>query len=95
MPLLTCRVEVRGNAVHLIASGRLDGTTGKDFELAVRSVLTGLPHLLVLDLTEIEGFSTEGAAALGDAVGLASMARVSVFVLPSRAVLRQLDSHGE
>jgi anti-anti-sigma regulatory factor len=95
VPALTYRVEVCGDGVHLIASGRLDGTTGDDFGHAVRRVLTGQPHLLVLDLTEIERFSAEGAAALGDAVGLASMARVSVFVLPSIAVLRHLGSRGE
>lgn len=90
----SCRVEVRGDGVHLIVSGQLDHQTVDAFDLAVRDVLTGCPDVLVLDLSVVESISAEGTAALVDAVHRAAATCASVVILPSGAVRRRLTALG-
>lgn len=91
---LSCRVEVRGDGVHLIVSGELDHLTGSDLDLAVGAVLTGRPQALVLDLSAVEWVSAEGTATLVDAVHRATTICASVAILPSRAVRQRLAALG-
>lgn len=86
----SCRVEVGEDGVHLIASGQLDHRAGDDLDRAVRGVLTGRPHLLVLDLTKVEPVSAEGAAALVDAMHFAIDVCVSVVLRPSPSLRQRL-----
>jgi anti-anti-sigma factor len=91
---LVCRVEVRGDGVHLIVSGELDHHSGNDFDLAVRGVLTGCPDALVLDLSAVEFISAEGTVALVDAVHRAAAVGARVVIRPSRAVRQRLAVMG-
>jgi anti-anti-sigma factor len=91
---LSCRVEVRGDGVHLIVSGELDHQTADDFDLAVRGVLTGFPDALVLDLSMVDFISAVGTVALVDAVHRAAATCASVVILPSGPVRRRLAALG-
>lgn len=93
-PGLSCRVEVRGDAVHLIAAGELDHRSREVFDQTVHSVLSGRPALLVLDLTAVTFLSLEGVAAVVDA-GYRTVNRGSTLVIrPSPQVARRLHSAG-
>lgn len=91
---LSCRVEVRGDGVHLIVSGELDHHTGKQLDLALGAVLTGRPDTLVLDLSTVEWMSAEGTAVLVDAMHRAATVCASVTVVPSRPVRQRLAALG-
>ncbi|MFC0533637.1 STAS domain-containing protein [Phytohabitans kaempferiae] len=80
---MSCHVETHGNGIHLIVSGRLDENTSGDFSLSVRSVLTGRPDVLVLDLTTVEFLSPEGTTAIVDAVLRAGESRTNVVSCPA------------
>jgi anti-anti-sigma regulatory factor len=87
---LSCRVEVYGNRVHLIVCGELDHHTSDGVDLAVRSMLTGRPEVLVLDLSAVKSASVDGAAALVDTVHRAASICAAVVVLPSFAIRQRL-----
>jgi len=84
-------VEVHGDGVFVIAAGEFDDDAGEAFARGVDGVLTGRPELLVLDLTAVQSISTEGTVMLVDVVYRAAATCMSVTILPSPAVRRQLD----
>lgn len=91
---LSWYVEARGDGVHLIVSGGLDHRAYDDFDLAMGTILTGCPRVLVLDLTKVESVSAEGTAALVDAMLRAVEVCASMVVLPSPAVRHRLHLLG-
>ncbi|GLH99375.1 hypothetical protein Pa4123_46510 [Phytohabitans aurantiacus] len=91
----SCRVEVCQDGLHLIASGQLDDRSGDALYQAIRAVLTGCPDVLVIDLTEVDHVSAEGAAALVDATHSAIAVCVSVVLRTSPAVRQRLAMLGD
>ncbi|MGN9907672.1 STAS domain-containing protein [Phytohabitans sp. LJ34] len=93
-PGLSCEVQVRGDAVHLIAVGELDHQSRDVFDQTVHSVLSGRPAMLVLDLTAVTFLSLEGVAAVVDAGYRAVNGGSTLAIRPSSQVARRLHSVG-
>jgi anti-anti-sigma factor len=93
-PGLSCRVEVRDDAVHLITVGELDHQSREVFDQTVESVLSGRPALLVVDLRAVMFLSLEGVAAVVDAGYRAVNAGSALVIRPSPQVARRLRSVG-
>lgn len=91
---LSCRVQVRDGAIHLVAVGELDHRSRDVFDHTVHAELNCRPALLVLDLTAVTFLSPEGVAAVVDAAYHAVNAGWALVIRPSAEVERRLRSLG-
>lgn len=81
------------DAIVLTVSGEIDMTTAPTLENAVRQALTARPAILVIDLTDVEFFSSAGIAVLVLAHRNESGADLRV-IADDRTVLRPLELTG-
>lgn len=85
-------VTSKADAIVVTASGEIDMSSAPAFDEAVRQALTEQPAKLILDLTNVEFFSSAGIAVLMQAHRNSSDA-VRV-VVTNRIVLRPLELVG-
>lgn len=81
--------------VVLVVQGEVDMHTGAVLREAVDSVLAGAPRRIVLDLQQVDFFSSVGLSALVDLHRAAGIRRIALrLVADGRAVLRPLEAVG-
>ena len=81
--------------IVIAASGEVDRHTGGILSRAVDSVLTGHPRLIVLDLNNVDFFSSAGLSTLVDLRQTTEQRGIALrLVCECRAVLRPLTAVG-